>query len=91
MDRPSHQGGNEISRDSSKFRLAQLSEEQKAVERGSNMGHHDQRETMLRKSKRPNGIQVPDKEANQQEEPRTMTTGQKHGRKQMKRSRTTGC
>ena len=59
--------GKEVSRDYSKFRLAQLSEEQKAVERGSNMGHHDRRETMLRKSKRSNGIQVPDEGASQQE------------------------
>ena len=53
---------------SSKFRLAQLSEEQKAVISGSNMGHHDRRETILRKSKRPNRIQVPDEGASQQEE-----------------------
>ena len=60
--------GKEVSRDSSKFRLAQLSEEQKAVISGSNMGHHDRRDTILRKSKRPNRIQVPDEGASQQEE-----------------------
>ena len=63
--------GREISRDSSKFRLANVLEKQKAEGKDSNRGQHEWRETLLRKSKRHTGRPediLPDQGASQQEE-----------------------
>ena len=65
------QDGREISRDSSKFRLANVLEKQKAEGKDSNRGRHEWRETQLRKSKRHTGRPediLHDQGASQQEE-----------------------